>query len=220
MTVHRQFLHKLVYCTFDQNAVEKSSRLRQKNASLCRHISSARRSQVIVQAPGWVARQERSDGRGLPVLLFASCGPKRQRGEVIERVGLGWHRRRQTSVCRRHRIEPVGINLHRTDESCASHPDIVPMSGPPRIGACSFWVARQERSDGRGLSVLPFASYGPKRQRGEAIERFFCLSIANFNHALHSLRSFRVVPPARGLAHPRVAAGMRSPRLALSISHC
>ena len=32
----------------------------------------------------------------------------------------------------------------------------------------SFWVARQERSDGRGRPVMPSSFCGPKRQRGDS----------------------------------------------------
>ena len=82
----------------------------------------------------------------------------------------GWHRRRQTSVCRRHRIDLFESSCIGRMQSCASHPDIVPMSGPPGI----LWPEASARGTHRTLL-----------QRGHN----------NSRHALHSLHSLRVVPP-------------------------
>ena len=102
---------------------------------------------------------------------------------------IGWHRRRQTSVCaaqdcsRFIRLCDRTESDHRVDEILwLRQPDIVPMSGPPKFlwpDATEVWVARQERSDGRGLPVLPSAFFGPKCQRGEVLELYFARGSLN-----------------------------------------
>ena len=63
-----------------------------------------------VVPPGAISGNARSFvGHALGML---SSIPRSMRATEIS----GWHRRRQTSVCRRHRIEPVGIILYRTHD--------------------------------------------------------------------------------------------------------
>ena len=95
---------------------------------------------------------------------------------------------RATEISGWHRIEAAPINLHRTAAILwLRHPDIVPMSAPPRIEACSSWVARQERSDGRGLPVLPFASQWPEASARGSDRTVLSLGHRKMRHALHSL---------------------------------
>ena len=64
---------------------------------------------------------------GLPI-------PRASRIRSRCHVGLRWHRLRETSVRRRHRIEPVQFRIDRTDESCGFASQTSQMSGPPGDG--------------------------------------------------------------------------------------
>ena len=59
---------------------------------------------------------------------------------VVACVGLGWHRRRQTSVCRRHRIAPAKQIPVEPMRSCGFASQTSVMNGPPpsSVARCIF----------------------------------------------------------------------------------
>ena len=144
---------------------------------------------------------------------------------------IGWHRRRQTSVCaaqdcsRFIRLCDRTESDHRVDEILwLRQPDIVPMSGPPKFlwpDATEVWVARQERSDGRGLPVLPSAFFGPKCQRGEVLELYFARGSLNSPRpSLGRARSGSCHPVRCRVAQTSPDVCLRSTGLKLIESSC